>query len=270
MTCGQLRHLYKMITHHSKEILSDILDVVNRLTLRHATSVMMEHDDGTEYRVKVQHKPLLDQLRDAVRSSTGPRPEGGGLPNERNVIDSDALEQYDAIVAQVERLYREVTDAKPFKDPGNNLRHWYLAFSDQVNKAKISSDLVHEKYRKLNRIAASIEAKLNPPTILEITAPCPRCEATHGNDEQGVHRRAVMIESRIVEYRSLEHTRARCICCGATWLHGRGMRQLRYEIDQAENPRHAENENIENLFEYSATMGSAGVQARPFLDRGTA
>jgi hypothetical protein len=252
-----------MNPRHSNEVLNDILSVVDRLTLHHRTSVLMEHDDGTEYKVFLEHDPLLKQLREAVRSSTGPRPDGGGLPNERNVIDSDALEQYESVKAQIERFYGEVTDAKPFKDPANNLRNWYLGFADQVRKAKISSELVLEKYKRLNKLAASIEAKLNPPTILEITAPCPRCHADYGTDEQGVYRRAVMVESRIVEYRSLEHTRARCVACGATWLHGQGMRQLRYEIDQMEDLRHAEDNNVEQMFDIHASLGSAGIQARP-------
>ena len=255
-----------MQAHRSNEQLADILAVVDRLTLHHKTTVLLEHDDGSEYKVHIEHDPLLKQLRHAVRSSTGPRPDGGGLPNERNVIDSDALEQYDAIVAQIERLYREVTDARPFKDPINNLRNWYIGFADQVRKAKISGELVGEKYRKLNRLAAAIESKLNPPTILEITAPCPRCGVEHGTDDQGVHRRAVMVESRIVEYRSLDHTRARCVVCGATWLHGRGMRQLRYEIDQAEELRHADNVTIEQMFDTRVTLGNAGVQPRHKTD----
>jgi hypothetical protein len=255
-----------MSPHRSSELLNDILAVVDRLTQPHTTTVIMEHDDGSEYKVHVEHDPLLKQLRDAVRSSTGARPNGGGLPNERNVIDSDALEQYHAIVAQIDGLYAEVTDAKPFKSPDNTLRNWYIGFSDQVRKAKISTDLVVQKYRKLNSVAASIEAKLNPPTVLEITAPCPRCSADYGTDEQGVHRRAVMVESRIVEYRSLDHTRARCVVCGATWLHGRGMRQLRYEIDQAEILRHADNQTVEQMYEQPAILVSAGIQARPKTD----
>jgi hypothetical protein len=180
--------------------------------------------------------------------------QGAGLASERNVIDADALEQYDSIRAQAVKLFKEVSDAKPFASAESNLRHWYIEFKNQVNARKVSGEVMAAKLRKLNAIAYAIESKLSPPTALEITAPCPRCGATHGTDEQGVYRRAILVESRIVEYRSLDHTKARCVVCAATWLHGRGMRQLRYEMDQSEELRHADIDNIEQMFENSGTI----------------
>jgi hypothetical protein len=218
----------------SNETLGDILAVVDRLTMPHETAVLVEHDDGSSERVKIRHDALLKQLRDAVRSSTSSHPIGGGLASERNVIDSDALEQYEAISRKIAKMFSEVSDATPFGEPESNLRYWYIAFANLVGLKKVGSDVVEDKYKTLNRIASSIETKLNPPTILEITSPCPRCGKEFGTDEHGVYRRAILVESRITEYRSLDHTRARCIVCQATWLHGRGMRQLRYEIDHRE------------------------------------
>lgn len=223
----------------SNETLGNILNVVDRLTLPYKTPVIIE-DDGNEFKHWVEQAGLLSQLRSAIQSSTGARPGAGGLPSERNVIDSDALEQYDKIVAQIRRLYIETTDASPFTSPEANLRAWFLAFKRLVESKKVGREIVEEKYRKLNRIAGSIESKLNPPTILEVTAACPRCRVTHATDENGVYRRAIIVESRIAEYKSLEHTRARCIACSATWVHGQGMRQLSYEIDQAEKGEPAE------------------------------
>jgi len=218
----------------SNDTLGDILALVDRLTLPHKTAVLVEDDDGAESKKWIEHEALLVQLRNSVRSSTGAHPGAGGLASERNVIDSDALEHYDALVGQIQRLYAEVTDARPFRHPESNLRAWYVAFKRQVESKKVGREVVETKYKRLNRMASAIESKLNPPTVLEITAACPRCGATHAVDESGVYRRAVVIESRITEYKSLDHTRARCVACCATWMHGRGMRQLRYEIDQAE------------------------------------
>lgn len=242
--------------HHSSQ-LDELLEVVDRLTKTHKSAVLIEDDAGNEQRVYIEHEPLLVQLRELVHSSIGSTVQGAGLASERNVIDADALEQYETIRAQTIKLFKEVSDAYPFSSAESNLRHWYIEFKNQVQGRKVSSEVVATKLRKLNGIAYAIESKLNPPTILEITAPCPRCDATHGNDEQGVHRRAILVESRIVQYRSLDHTKARCIVCSATWLHGRGMRQLRYEIDHREELRHADNENIEiieNLFENYGTL----------------
>jgi hypothetical protein len=149
----------------------------------------METDGGAEYKEWLEHDALLVQLRDAVRSSTGAHPGAGGLASERSVIDSDALEQYDSIVAQIRRLYVEVTDSTPFRQPESNLRAWFIEFRRQVESRKVGREVIEAKYRKLNRIASSIEAKLNPPTVLEITAPCPRCQATHATDDDGIYRR---------------------------------------------------------------------------------
>lgn len=218
----------------SSDTLGDILAVVDRLTLPHKTQVATQDDNGETIYKTVEHDALLVQLRESVKSSTGAHPGAGGLASERSVIDSDALEQYEAITGHISRLYAEVTDARPFRLPESNLRSWYVAFKRQVESRKIASDLVEQRYRKLSRIAATIEGKLNPPTLLEITAACPRCRETHARDADGVYRRAIVVESRILEYRSLENTRARCVACSAKWIHGQGMRQLRYEIDQAE------------------------------------
>jgi hypothetical protein len=227
----------------------DLLTLVDRLTQPHKSGVIVEDDDGTEQKVYISHDALLKQLRQLVHSSLGSSVQGAGLASERNVIDSDALDQYEALKRQIRRLYGEVSDAKPFPEPESNLRQWYICFKRQVEARKVSEDVVADKTRKIAGMVYAIENKLNPPTILEITAACPRCGATHSNDEQGVYRRAILIESRVVQYRSLDNTKARCIACLAVWLHGRGMRQLRYEIDQAEETRHADTEKVEQMFE---------------------
>lgn len=242
--------------HHSNA-LDELLNVVDRLTKTHRSEVLVEDDDGTEQRVTMLHDALIVQLRNLVHSSLGSTVQGAGLASERNVIDTDALEHYEQVKAQTTRLFKEVSDAKPFPSPESNLRHWYIEFKNQVNAHKVSGDVLAVKLRKLNGMAYAIETRLSPPTLLEITAPCPRCDATHGTDERGIYRRAILVESRIVEYRSLDHTKARCIVCSATWIHGRGMRQLRYEIDTREDLRHADNKNteiIENLFDNYGTI----------------
>lgn len=247
--------------HHSNP-LDELLNVVDRLTKTHRSEVLVEGDDASEQRVTMLHDALIVQLRMLVHSSLGSSVQGAGLASERNVIDADALEQYEQVRAQATRLFKEVSDAKPFPSPEANLRHWYIEFKNQVNARKVSSEVLHGKLRKLNCMAYAIETRLSPPTLLEITAACPRCDATHGTDERGIYRRAILIESRIVEYQSLDHTKARCIVCSATWIHGRGMRQLRYEIDTREDLRHADKENteiIENLFEDYGTMGVRSI-----------
>lgn len=257
-----------MSQHLSETPIDDVLSVVDRLTASHQSSFTIEVD-GEKETVTLHHEPLLKQLRGAVISTIGARPGGGALPSERSVIDSDALEQYDKIEGIIIGLYKEVTDAVPFETPEKTLRQWYIEFANRARSGKVSQDVVSKTHRKLSKIADGIEGKLNPPTILEITSPCPRCGIAYGKDEHGVYRHAVVVESRVDENKSLEHTKARCVACGAVWVHGRGMRQLRWEIDQVEAGRHAE-KTVEQMFETSDTIESAGVQTRPFSDRGSA
>jgi len=237
----------------------DLLNLVDRLSQPHKSAVIVEDDDGTEQKVYIQHDALLKQLRELVHSSLGSSVQGAGLASERNVIDADALDYYEALSRQIRRLYSEVSDAKPFPDPESNLRQWYIQFAQQATSRKVSDSVIAEKTKKIASMVYGIESKLNPPTVLEITAPCPRCGASHATDEQGVYRRAILIESRVVQYRSLENTKARCIACLAVWLHGRGMRQLRYEIDHTEELRHAEDEKPEQMFEKYATLGVRSI-----------
>lgn len=231
-----------------------LLSLVDRLSQPHKSAVIVEDDDGTEQKVYIQHDALLKQLRELVHSSLGSSVQGAGLASERNVIDADALDYYEALSRQIRRLYSEVSDAKPFPDPESNLRQWFIQFAQQATSRKVSDSVIAEKTKKIASMVYGIESKLNPPTVLEITAPCPRCGASHATDEQGVYRRAILIESRVVQYRSLENTKARCIACLAVWLHGRGMRQLRYEIDHTEEMRHAEDEKPEQMFEDYGTL----------------
>jgi len=254
---------------HSNEALTDLLGLVDQLTLRHQSHVTVPLDGGGERVLSVMHDPLLVQLKNSVLSSTGAGPGGGALPSERNVLNTDAMELYDTISTLIVKQYGQVTDAKPFKTPEQNLRQWYIQFSNNVRYGKVATEVVRSKLKLLAELKAQIDARINPPSIIEITAPCPRCEAAYGQDDQGVYRHAVIVESRINVYRSLDHTRAKCVACGAVWIHGRGMRQLRWEIDQAEQMRHAEGETIEQVFDPYVTLGNAGVQTRPFLDGDT-
>jgi hypothetical protein len=236
---------------HPSNPLGDLLELVDRLTLTHRSTVIVEADDGTESTVTIEHDPLIRQLRGLVSSSTGSTVAGAGLPSERNVLDFDALELYQQVSDKCKNLFEGVSAATPFANPESNLRHWYIETRRQFEGKKLSETTLHAKLRQLSKLVGSIENKINPPTVLEITSACPRCDATHGVDDNGVYRRAVIVESRITQYRSLDHTRALCVACRSTWLHGRGMRQLRYEIDIREDKRHAESEHmltIEQVF----------------------
>lgn len=241
--------------------LNDILTLVDKLTMPHI--VEHEVDQGSRLvKVRVQQDALLDQLDELIASSPGSAPGGGALSSERNLLNTDALELRDSIANSIRKMYAGLTGAKPFGSPADNLRQWFIEFRMQKSLGKVSDDRMRSQHRKINSMVSAIEAKLNPPTIMEITAPCPRCEAKYGYDDEGVYRRAVIVESRVHAERSLTNTRAKCVGCGAVWVHGNGMRQLRYEIDLVEAGRDTP-DFVEHIFESSSTLESAGKQARP-------
>mgnify|MGYP006302222839 CR=1 FL=1 len=241
--------------------LNEILTLVDKLTTPHL--VEHEMDQGTKLvRMKVQHDALLDQLDELIASSSGSAPGGGALSSERNLLNTDAMELRDGIAEMVRKMYIDVTGSRPFDTAKQNLRQWFIEFRLQDSIGKVSRERMRSQLAKLQKIVNTIEAKLNPPTILEITSPCPRCEADYGYDDQGVYRRAVIVESRVHAERSLDNTRAKCVKCGSVWVHGNGMRQLRYEIDMVESGRDTP-ESVEHIFESSATLDSAAIQARP-------
>lgn len=244
--------------------LNDILVLVDKLTLPH----LVEHEveQGTKLvRTKVTHEALLDQLDQLVASSSGSSPGGGALSSERNLINTDALELRDQVAADCKAMYLGVTSSRPFLTAKQNLRQWFIEFRLLQSLGKVSAEKTTSTYKRLQTMVAKIEAKLNPPTILEITAPCPRCSAQYGYDQDGIYRRAVMVESRVHAERSLTNSRAKCVGCGSVWVHGNGMRQLRYEIDMVETGTNTP-ESIERIFDSSATLDSAGAQVYPETD----
>lgn len=241
--------------------LTDILALVDKLTMPHIVEHQVEQGSKL-IRSKVQHEPLLDQLDELIASSSGSAPGGGALSSERNLLNADCLELRDAMAEQIKQLYMDLTSSRPFPTGKQNLRQWFIEFRLQHSLGKVSPQRMTMAYRKVNSMVLKIDAKLNPPTVIEITAPCPRCEAKYGFDDDGVYRRAVIVESRVYQENSLDNTRAKCVGCGAVWVHGNGMRQLRYEIDLVEEGRDTP-EAVEHLFESSPTLDSAAIQARP-------
>lgn len=244
--------------------LDDILVLVDKLTKPHL--VEFNVDLGTKLvKKRVTHEALLDQLDQLVASSSGSSPGGGALSSERNLINTDAMELRDSVALDCKNMYIGVTSSRPFVTAKQNLRQWYIEFQLLHSIGKISTEKLRSYHKRLRVMTAKIEAKLNPPTILEITAPCPRCKANYGYDDDGIYRRAVIVESRVHAERSLSNTRAKCVGCGSVWIHGNGMRQLRYEIDVIETGQDTP-ETVEQIFESSDTLDSAGVRVRPNQD----
>jgi len=219
-------------------LLLQILDDVNKLTQGFEVTVEQVWDDHCQT-VKIRHAPLLSQLRQAVSSSMA-HSANKVSASERNILDADAIDKLEQVGNIARKLYLGVTAAKPFPTPEQNLRQWYLGFSNLHRSGKVSHEALEDRAGRIRALVRMIDDKLNPPTSIEITSPCPRCEKLWVQSDETSWSRAIIVQSRVAVYGSLDNATATCRGCGASWIHGQGMRQLRMEIDELETRREAE------------------------------
>ena len=226
------------------DIILDIRHNVDRLTKGYEVTVEQVFDDRSAT-VRVKHDSLLNQLRDSVSSSMA-HSANKVSASERNILDADAMDKLEQVENMARKLYVSVTAAKPFPTAEQNLRQWFIGFSNLHRGGKISREVLDQKASRLRSVVTMIDDKLNPPESIEITSPCPRCEKLWVKTDEMSWSRAITVQSRVAVYGSLDNATATCRGCGATWIHGQGMRQLRWEIDESETRRHELSEDIED------------------------
>jgi len=215
-----------------ESLLLEILSDVDKLTTGYEVTVEQVFDDHSET-VRVRHDSLLDQLRSAVSSSVA-HTANKVSASERNILDADAMDKLEQVENMARKLYLTVTSARPFPTAEQNLRQWYLGFANLFRAGKVSHDVLKQRASKIRSMVLMIDDKLNPPTSIEITSPCPRCNRLWVKSDELSWSRAIVVQSRVAVYGSLDNATATCRGCGASWIHGQGMRQLRYEIDEHE------------------------------------
>ncbi len=226
------------------DIILDIRHDVDRLTRGYEVTVEQVFDDHSAT-VRVRHDSLLNQLRDAVSSSMA-HSANKVSASERNILDADAIDKLEQVENMARKLYLTVTAAEPFPTPEQNLRQWFIGFSNLHRSGKVSREVLGQKASRLRSVVTMIDDKLNPPESIEITSPCPRCEKLWVKTDEMSWCRAITVQSRIAVYGSLDNATATCRGCGATWIHGQGMRQLRWEIDESETRRNESPVEIEH------------------------
>lgn len=216
-----------------------LLQTVDRLTKATSWTIKQETDQGS-VTTKVEQGPLIDALKAAITSTQGAH-LGSSLPNQRSVIDGDALTKYGQLCTAILTRYKASTSALPFADPKQNLRQWFIAFTNDFRLGKVHEDTVWEEVSKLDNWVAVINEKLNPATTLDVTAPCPACEKTWATNTEGESVQAVQISYRPAPNWSrdaLSNSSATCRACHAVWKGGNALRSLRFLIDEAAE-RHA-------------------------------
>jgi len=204
-----------------------LLDAVDALTL--PTTVRV--DQGLGHPTVIKHAPLLDQLEAGVAGGIGSH-AGASPARERMPIDAGALQLVDDISSTVMGWKLRLSKGARFGSLSFRLRDWYVAYIGTVRSEH--SDREYE--RVLSGWQGQVSGMFDPPTRLEITAPCPLCAARFTVDAlTGNSGAAVVVEYREVGAATLDEASGLCRACGAVWKGRSALRELRWLIEVAES-----------------------------------
>jgi hypothetical protein len=204
-----------------------LLEAVDRLTKPYKIRVISELDNVPEQRLVVL-PPMLRQLNDAIKSSQSSTRRGITLANERSVIDASALMLEGAIQDAVRGLWSEVcgSDLKP-RTLQRQLTRWHVEFRRLATDGQLPAERVWQVAKLVQGWTKAIDLKFDPPVTLEVTRPCPACNAAHVFDFMGDRVASVVISWR----RSFDDSAAICRACSKSWVGEAELRQLRWDLD---------------------------------------
>lgn len=231
-----------------------LLDVVDKLTIEHLVTSPL--DSGKNHYER--HDGLIKQLRDAIASNIGGS-AGGKPPQERIPLDADALMKYEQIEEAIGEWFRVTCEGIPGLLPEDNLRQWFLTFSNAYRAGTITDTIYDVHVHALEAWAQTIEEKLSAPTVRELfdingqPEVCPECGAgwyevilnagiQTRNPDGTVKARWYEKERRVALTASyhpddrggLSRSFVRCGCCNTVWMDGRGIRALAYDLEHRE------------------------------------
>ncbi|MFJ2506309.1 hypothetical protein [Microbacterium sp. NPDC087592] len=205
--------------------MTELNDVVDDLTL--PKNVKIETDDGFTWATE---DALLVQLREAVSSSLNSGSGAGGSPSTRNVLDGDALHKATVITSQIGDWCHMagMKGDQVTRDPVTDLRAWQAAF--------LARDEPEEFYiGQMRAWAAQIRAMVNPPKVIEITAPCPVCgEGSYVNDMGERITNPLALTYRPDSDHMWKNSKVLCRACDAVWIGGDAMEELADELNDKE------------------------------------
>jgi len=217
-------------------LLISLREDINKLTQPYKQSIIQE-TGGADVRIEKREitlKPLLTQLQEAIGSSQSVVARGGGDMSTRSVLDAGALMLMTDIEEDLKGLWLTL-HPEPKARPFDNLRAVRLLMV-AVTKLVMDNRLDDEELWKVKSVIGfwveQIELKFDPPVVIEITRPCPKCHASFVFDEYNDRVLVLVVEWR----KSFEASSAQCRHCGHTWLGQTELRQMRWEIDQLDEP----------------------------------
>jgi hypothetical protein len=207
-----------------------LLDAVDALTK--PVTVAEWISDGDRRTLFRRTDPsLLEQLAARVGSSLPP--SAGSRTSSRALVPIDVgaltlLEEIDGMV----RSWLLDFGARPGRlvSTGEALRSWFVFFQAGQREPEVVS-------RHEGRVwgwVQQIEDVVDPPTVEEVTRPCPSCGVRR--TVQGSGEDAVSVSALRAVWRAsgAAASFAECRACGRKWLGLSGMRALRVAIDDVE------------------------------------
>jgi hypothetical protein len=208
------------------ERLTTLLDAVDALTLPTTVKVIQ----GPGKPTVIKHDPLLTQLQAAIVAGTD-RSSNASPARERMPLNADAMRLCDEIEGKLIRWQLRLSKSVRFDTLAGQLRAWYALYLATVRSEH--TDLQYE--RILTGWHREITNMFDPPTRLEITAPCPLCNA-RVSVEQGTGNQvtAVVVEYLEIGAATLDEATGSCRACGVVWKGRAALRELRWLIEAAE------------------------------------
>lgn len=217
--------------------MGDLLDAVNALTLPIPVKTITQkrwknafvfdaHGNPVMTVVKSELPPLLDQLEDAVRSSSGGPAGKGALASERNVLDADALQQAMVIRDRI-REWCAITAVSPTGTTTHLLRAWHaVTLSRNLTEAEIDFHVgVLRSWKHF------IEAKLDPQREMDLPWACPVCGADTWWNMGHEYTRPLVVRYRPEGADMVTKARALCRACEKVWQ----VRELAYALEHPES-----------------------------------
>lgn len=192
--------------------MTDLLDLIDLLTLPQNERVAQEKIDGTWVTSFVSHDPLLTQFRDAVWPSSNTAGGSASLASTRSPVDVTALFEMAKMSSAIGDWCRLV-GVRASRDAVTDLRAWYVAYN--------AADTTTQEWyaQQLRTWIGLIRRHLNPSSGFDLMYPCPVCKSrVWGDDEHGG------VFPIRVEYTKTDHgtTKHRAECrngeCRTAWL----------------------------------------------------
>lgn len=182
--------------------------------------------NGTTYKRRVEHPPLLVQLEAAIHGSMN---SGSGAssanPGEVIPLDGDALYQFTIISSQIADWCR-MAGAGRHPHPVDGLRAWHAATLSTLTEP-------HWHVIQMRQWASLIRAKLNPRRRRDLPDPCPECQATTWADEDGNSGlRPLVVSFQPDSPDVLATASVTCRACGSEWRGITAVRAVAYELER--------------------------------------